>query len=154
MTFPMQQLFSAIQRKDLGIAKRLRVFLSTNVGLSTQEILDTYTKRWPIELFFRQSKSKLALDKYQIRSRQGIQRYWLLMSLVHYLCCMHSGSYCNFEEGYAALKQLLKRNRYELVPFYPKWSIYGRGYSNDRVISCAKFNICSFIVRKCYNKKE
>ena len=68
-------------------SKALRIFLSTNVGMSTQEILDTYTKRWPIELFFRQSKSKLALDKYQIRSRQGIQRYWLIMSLVHYLCC-------------------------------------------------------------------
>ncbi len=56
--------------------------------------------RRPIELFFRQSKGKLALDKYQIRSRKGIRRYWLIMSLVHYLCCMHSEQYCTFEEGY------------------------------------------------------
>ncbi|MCX4317851.1 MAG: transposase, partial [Lachnospiraceae bacterium] len=53
-----------------------------------------------MELFFRQSKNKLALDKYQIRSRQGIERYWLIMSLVHYMCCMHSGKYNTFEEGY------------------------------------------------------
>ena len=72
-------------KDGFGNPKALRVFLSTNAELSTQEILDTYTKRWPIELFFRQSKSKLALDSYQIRSRQGIQRYWLIMSLVHYL---------------------------------------------------------------------
>ncbi|MGN0438548.1 MAG: transposase [Lachnospiraceae bacterium] len=65
-------------REAFGNPKALRIFLSTNVGMSTQEILDTYTKRWPIELFFRQSKSKLALDKYQIRSKQGIQRYWLI----------------------------------------------------------------------------
>lgn len=73
-------------KEAFGYAKALRVFISTNVGLSTQEILDMYTKRWQIELFFRQSKSKLALDKYQLRSQQGIQRYWLIMSFVHYMC--------------------------------------------------------------------
>lgn len=71
-------------KEAFGNPRALRVFISTNVGLSTQEILDTYTRRWPIELFFRQSKGKLALDKYQIRSRMGIQRYWLIMSLAHY----------------------------------------------------------------------
>ena len=86
-------------KEAFGNSRALRVFISTNVGLSTQEILDTYTRRWPIELFFRQSKGKLALDKYQIRSRMGIQRYWLIMSLAHYMCCMHSGKYCTFEEG-------------------------------------------------------
>lgn len=92
-------------KEAFGHPKALRVFLSTNVGLSTQEILDTYTARWPIEVFFRQSKGKLALDKYQIRSQKGIQRYWLVMSLVHYMCCMHSGSYCPFEDGYRYLQE-------------------------------------------------
>ena len=78
-----------------------------------EEILDTYTKRWPIELFFRQSKSKLALDKYQIRSKQGIQRYWLIMSLVHYLCCTCRGKYCTFEEGYLYLQKQLKTEQIE-----------------------------------------
>ena len=55
-----------------GDPKALRVFISTNAGLSTQEILDHYTRRWPIEVFFRQSKTKLALDKYQIRTQTGI----------------------------------------------------------------------------------
>ena len=94
-----------------GIPKALRLLLSADVSLSTLEILETYIKRWPIELFFRQSKSKLALDKYQLRSRQGIQRYWLIMSLVHFLCCMHSGSYCAFEEGYAFLQKQLKQEQ-------------------------------------------
>ena len=81
--------------------------------LSTQEILDIYTKRWPIELFFRQGKSKLGLDKYQIRSKQGIQRYWRIMSLVHYLCCMHSGEYCTFEEGYSYMQKQLRMEQLE-----------------------------------------
>lgn len=58
----------------------LRIFISTNARLSTQEILDTYTKRWSIEFFFHQSKSKIALDKYQIRSMQGILRYLFIYS--------------------------------------------------------------------------
>ena len=91
-----------------GVPKALRVFISTNVDLSTQDILDTYTKRWPIELFFRQSKGKLALDTYQIRSRQGIERYWLIMSLAHYMCCMYSGKYGTFEEGYHYFQKQVK----------------------------------------------
>ena len=105
---PNAAVIFSYPREAFGNPKALRIFLSTNVGMSTQEILDTYTKRWPIELFFRQSKSKLALDKYQIRSRQGIQRYWLIMSLVHYLCCTCMGNYCTFEAGYSYLQKQLK----------------------------------------------
>ena len=35
-----------------GIPKALRIFVSTNAALSTQEILRLYTQRWQIELFF------------------------------------------------------------------------------------------------------
>ena len=76
-----------------GIPKALRIFVSTNAALSTQEILRLYTQRWQIELFFRQSKKKLGLDKYQLRSQKGIQRYWLMMSFVHYMCCTCKGTY-------------------------------------------------------------
>lgn len=92
-------------KEAFGNRKTLRVFISTNVELTTQEILDTYTCRWPVEVFFRQSKNKLAFDKYQIRSEAGIQRYWLIMSLVHYMCCTYTGKYCTFEEGYQYFRQ-------------------------------------------------
>ena len=37
----------------------------------------------------------------QVRSAQGIKRYWLIMSLTHFMCCTCAGeSYCNFTEGY------------------------------------------------------
>ena len=32
-----------------------------------------------VEVFFRTTKGKLALDKYQLRSATGIRRFWLLM---------------------------------------------------------------------------
>lgn len=109
---PNAAVILSYPKEAFGNPKALRVFLSTDIRLSTLEILETYTKRWSIELFFRQSKRKLGLDKYQIRSRQGIERYWIIMSFVHYLCCMHAGSYCMFEEGYATLQQQLKQEQF------------------------------------------
>lgn len=109
---PNAAVILSYPKEAFGNPKALRVFLSTDIRLSTLEILETYMKRWSIELFFRQSKRKLGLDKYQIRSRQGIERYWIIMSFVHYLCCMHAGSYCMFEEGYATLQQQLKQEQF------------------------------------------
>ena len=94
-----------------GTPEALRAFISTNAGLSTQEILDGYTRRWPIEVFFRQSKTKLALDKYQIRTQTGIERYWLIMSLVHYMCCTYNGAYCSFEEGYRYFQRKIREEQ-------------------------------------------
>ena len=59
-------------------------------------------------MFFRQAKQKLALDQYQIRSSRGIRRFWLLMSVAHYICFIASGKDKSFEKGYEAIqKQLL-----------------------------------------------
>lgn len=108
---PSAVVLISYPKEAFGNPKALRVFISTNAGLSPQDILDNYTKRRPIELFFRQNKSKLALDKYQLRSKQGIQRYWLIMSLVHYMCCPHSGKYCTFEDGYQYFQNQIKIER-------------------------------------------
>ncbi len=51
-----------------GKSNALRAFISTNAALSDREILNFYVQRWNIEVFFRDAKSKLALDNYQIRS--------------------------------------------------------------------------------------
>ena len=60
---------------EIIYSEALWAFLSTDVSLTTNEILSYYVCRWPIEVFFRQCKDKLALDRYQIRSLKGIQRY-------------------------------------------------------------------------------
>ena len=90
--------------------KALRAFISTDVSLSTREILDKYVERWSIEVFIRQSKDKLALDRYQIRSSKGIQRYWLLMSLAHLIACTGCGEAMSFEDGYTYFIAISKRN--------------------------------------------
>ena len=87
----------------------LKAFISTDVSLSATQVLNMYAERWPIELFFRETKGKLALDKYQIRSRQGIERYWLLMSLAHYMCCTGSGRNCDFISGRERIRHEIKK---------------------------------------------
>ena len=78
-------------------------------------ILNLYTKRWPVEVFFRTTKGKLALDKYQSRSATGIRRFWLLMSLTYFLCCVGSGVLRSFSEGYEYWQKLVLRNVVQYV---------------------------------------
>ena len=101
--------------KAFGIPKALRAFLSTDVSLSTDEILSYYVCRWPIEIFFRQCKDKLALDSYQIRSVQGIRRFWLLMSLAHFMCVAGTGEFCSFENGYHQLCDIIRLEKYRYI---------------------------------------
>jgi hypothetical protein len=64
----------------------LRAFISPNSNMSTLELLNHYKHRWPIETFFRESKKKLGLDDYQIRSEQSIKKYLLVMRITYVYC--------------------------------------------------------------------
>ena len=79
--------------------KALRAFISTDVSLSTQEILRLYVNRWEIEVFFRACKTKLAFDRYQIRSAKGSKRFWILTALAYFLACSQSKSF-HFPNGF------------------------------------------------------
>lgn len=100
--------------KAFGNAKALRAFISTNAALSDQDFLDFYTIRWEIEVYFRNCKNRLALDKYQIRSTNGISRFWLIASLAHLIACFESKSF-DFSEGFALFAQKLSVERYSLL---------------------------------------
>ena len=97
------------------VPKALQVFISTDVSLSTREILDGYVERRPVEVFFRQSKNKLTFDKYQVRSSEGIRRYWMLMSLAHLIACTGCGEAMSFEEGYAYIYSHIQEERLRFV---------------------------------------
>ena len=101
--------------KAFGNPKALRAFLSTDVSLSVDETLSYYAGRWPIEIFFRQCKDKLALDGYQIRSAQGIRRYWLLMSMAHFMCVTRTGEFCSFEKGYHRIGSIIQTEKYQYL---------------------------------------
>lgn len=89
-------------KNAFGNEKALKVFISTNVSLSTEQILGFYVVRWEIEVYFRDCKNKLAIDKYQVRSSKGIKRLWVIYSLTYNIVCMESDTY-NFSAGYHLL---------------------------------------------------
>ena len=98
----------------LGKAKDLRAFISTNDGLSINEILELYVQRWNIEVFFRDSKDKLALDKYRIRSAKAIKRFWLISSLSYLIACFESDDF-NFSKGYNILKNKIYMEQIDFI---------------------------------------
>ncbi len=89
LTFPEGKLFQM---------NALRAFLCTDASFFDTWILSLYVQRQEIEVFFRESKHRLAFNKYQIRSSKGIQRFRLTASPVHLPACCASSTF-NFFEG-------------------------------------------------------
>lgn len=63
--------------------KALRAFICPYTSMEVEILLNRYVHRWPIEIFFRESKRRLGLDDYQIRSERGIKRYFILLMLTY-----------------------------------------------------------------------
>ncbi len=108
-------------KNAFGKEKTLRVFISTNVDLSNEEILNLYVTRWNIEVYFRNCNNKLALDRHQIRSAKGIKRLWLIASLVYLIACLESQSF-KFSEGFHVLSTVLFK---EQVSFIFNYAVNG-----------------------------
>lgn len=100
-----------------GNPSALRAFICTDASLSTMDILNHYVERWPIEVFFRQAKQKLAFDRCQIRSSVGIKRFWLLLSIAHLMCCSGIGDSRSFDDGFAFFCSTILRERVEFIYF-------------------------------------
>lgn len=104
-TFPEGKLFQE---------NALRAFLCTDASLSNEQIRHLYVQRWEIEVFFRETKHRLTLDQYQIRSSKGIQRFWLIASLAYLLACCSSSTF-NFSEGYQFIAKRIQEEKIAFI---------------------------------------
>jgi hypothetical protein len=52
----------------------VEVFYSTDVDLSEEAILERYSRRWPVETTFQDTKGHLGLGQPQNRTRQAVRR--------------------------------------------------------------------------------
>ncbi|MBJ6360580.1 transposase [Paenibacillus sp. MAHUQ-46] len=86
--------------------KQMKAFLSTNVSPTNEKILSYYSKRWAVETYFRTAKVYLAMDRYQVRSTQAIERYLTLLMIVS-VCCIYDsrGSLTDGLLHYRSLKK-------------------------------------------------
>jgi len=113
--------------------KALHAFLCTDVSLETQTILTYYSKRWPVEIFFRQAKGNLGFNGYQVRSIEAIERLWTLLAFTHLYCTIGLGEPSLFGDGLRNVRKAVKAD-------YVRW-IYECGQrciSLDVVMKCLK----------------
>lgn len=75
----------------------LRCYISTDISLSNQTILEYYQNRWVVETFFREVKQKLAFNRYQLRNTKSIKRFWTLIFLSYLYCSLGHG--VSFNQG-------------------------------------------------------
>jgi hypothetical protein len=95
--------------------KLINCFMCTDQSLSVNEILYIYTKRWTIEIFFKQVKS-IGFGKQQIRSKSSIEKLWLIMGLSY-------SFYAEIGEGFEASRKLLRTEMHNNLDNYH----YNRG---------------------------
>ncbi|MCL1913098.1 MAG: transposase [Eubacteriaceae bacterium] len=104
-----------------GDEEAMRAFLCSDVFLGEQELIDIYTERWDIEVFFKECKNTFGSKKIMLRTKCGIRRHWLIAALAHNFCVLEGGS---FLEGRAAFIKNEFENRgnslYELAYSLPK----------------------------------
>jgi len=96
-------------------AKAMRTFLCTDTELDTQTILQYYSKRWPIETFFRQTKGNLGLNQYQMRSITAIKRFWALTTLTYLFCTIGTSKKTSLASGISIIRKKVKSNLYTWI---------------------------------------
>jgi hypothetical protein len=97
---------------EFGNGKAMRAFLCSDVSLCEQEIIDIYTQRWDIEVFFKECKNTFGSKKIMLRTQCGIRRHWLITGLAHNFCVSEGSS---FLEGRARFIKNEFENRGDML---------------------------------------
>ena len=95
--------------------KAMRCFLSTDTELDTQKTLEYYSKRWPIEIFFRQTKGNLGINQYQVRHITAIRRFWSLTVLTYLFCVLGKAEVSSFAQGLSSTRKEVKSNLFAWI---------------------------------------
>ncbi len=67
-------------------------YLITNVGgekLTEQWIVDTYSERNWVEVFYREAKGWLGLKEYQVREKKSLERHFILVFCAYTFILWH-----------------------------------------------------------------
>jgi hypothetical protein len=67
--------------KPIALAK---ILMTNNLRLSEAEIVEIYSLRWQIELFFKELKSTLGFDQYRFRRYEAVHS-WVQLALLSFL---------------------------------------------------------------------
>lgn len=77
--------------------------------------LEYYSKRWPIEIFFRQAKGNLGINQYQVRHLKAIKRFWSLTVLTYLFCVLGKAKVLSFSQGLSNVRKEVKGNLFTWI---------------------------------------
>lgn len=89
----------------------LKTFISLDTNLKPLDILIQYADRWAIEPFFRDCKSYLGLNGYQVRSEKSINRFLLIILLNYTYCKLYSRETQHFNTGFKEVQKALEKEK-------------------------------------------
>ena len=89
--------------------------MCTDTELNTEKILEYYSKRWPIETFFRNTKNNLGFKGYQVRSEKSIDRLMVLIAITYIYCVNIEGANNNFNAGLKTVREDLNKSNIQWI---------------------------------------
>ena len=63
----------------------VRYFASNKIGAPSEHLIRSYSFRWPVEVFFEDSKQDLGFGDCEVRDERGASRHWHLQMLAYSL---------------------------------------------------------------------
>ena len=91
--------------------KALKTFISIDSLIKPLELLIQYNDRWAIEPFFKDCKTYLGLDGYQVRSEKSIDRYLTIMLINYTYCKMYCNNSYHFNTVYKSANKDLQKSK-------------------------------------------
>lgn len=79
------RIVSTFEEKNGVKEKHPTVLVTNRTDWDVRKIINSYTKRWSIETFFRDSKQSLGFEDYQLRSIDAVERHLCLVNLAYSL---------------------------------------------------------------------
>lgn len=81
----MQLVFSTTNTKlQTATPADVKILMTNDLRLSTRDVVELYSLRWQIELFFKELKSTLGFHQYQFRRFQRVKG-WAELALTVFL---------------------------------------------------------------------
>ena len=84
----------------------LKAFISLEKSLVPLDILTQYTDRLAVEPFFRDCKTYLGLDGYQVRSEKSIKKYLTIVLVNYTYCKIYSNDSYHFQRNIHKIQYL------------------------------------------------
>src|SRR5262249_39919802 len=78
-------VFSTTKRDlETATADDVKILMTNDLRLSVRDVVERYSLRWQVELFFKELKSALGFHQYQFRSFEPVEG-WVELALTAFL---------------------------------------------------------------------